>query len=130
MLRLMAEQLSLELAPARIHVPSGAMVEVDGADVERSVLVECWAHQGPPKPAQKHKVLADALKLTWISQTLYPRPRLLLCLSDTDAARPILPGARTWAAQALADLQIDVLVVTLPADVRDGLLAAQRRQYR
>jgi hypothetical protein len=26
-------------------------------------------------------VLADAFKLTWISTTMYPKPRLILCLS-------------------------------------------------
>jgi hypothetical protein len=34
----------------------------------------CRAHQGPPKSAQRHKVLADAFKLAWTSSTLYPRP--------------------------------------------------------
>jgi hypothetical protein len=47
----------------------------------------CWAHQGPPKSAQKHKVLADAFKLAWIATTVYPRPQLILCLSDPLATR-------------------------------------------
>jgi hypothetical protein len=37
-------------------------VEIDGADAELTTLVEAWAHQGPPNVAQKHKVLANALK--------------------------------------------------------------------
>jgi hypothetical protein len=71
-------------------------------------LVECWAHQGPPKPAQRHKVLADAFKLTWISTTITPRPQLILCLSDPRAAAPFMPGARSWAARAFQDLDITV----------------------
>jgi hypothetical protein len=63
MLDLLGAQLGLELNPATITVPSGERVEVDGADASRTVLAECWAHQGPPKSAQKHKVLADAFKL-------------------------------------------------------------------
>lgn len=57
----------------------------------RTVLVERWAHQGSPKADQRHNVLADAFKLTWISSTIYPRPRLFLCLSDPAAAAPFLP---------------------------------------
>jgi hypothetical protein len=95
-----------------------------------SVLVECWAHQGPPKSAQRHKVLADAFKLTWISTTMYPRPRLILCLSDPLAAAPFLPGGRSWAARAFQDLGVSISVVDLPVELRQDLLQAQRRQYR
>ncbi|PZS36104.1 MAG: hypothetical protein DLM59_01825 [Pseudonocardiales bacterium] len=70
---------------------------------------------------------SDALKLTWISSTLYPRPRLVLRLSDPAAAASFLPGARSWAAQALRDLGITVAVVELPDDVRQRVLDAQRR---
>jgi hypothetical protein len=130
MLDLLGAQLGLELNPATITVPSGDRVEVDGADAGRTVLAECWAHQGPPKSAQRHKVLADAFKLAWIASTVYPRPQLFLCLSDPLAAAPFLPGARSWASRALQDQHIAVSVVTLPDDLRQRLLQAQRRQYR
>jgi hypothetical protein len=130
MLDLLGGELALVLDPARIAVASGARVEVDGCDTGRTVLVECWAHQGPPKSAQRHKVLADALKLTWIASTIYPRPRLILCMSDPAAAAPFLPTARSWAAQALRDLAIAVHVVDLPEESRKKIRAAQERQYR
>jgi hypothetical protein len=130
MLDLLGAQLGRELNPAVITVPSGERVEVDGADAGRTVLAECWAHQGPPKSAQKHKVLADAFKLAWIGTTLYPRPQLILCLSDQLAAAPFLPGARSWASRALQDNRIEVRVVSLPDDLRHRLLEAQHRQYR
>jgi DprA winged helix domain len=94
MLDLPGAQLGGELNPATITVPSGERVQVDGADAGRMVLAECWAHQGPPKSAQRHKVLADAFKLAWIATTLYPRPQLILCLSDPLAAAPA-PSATT-----------------------------------
>jgi hypothetical protein len=130
MLDLLAARLGLPLDPARLTVASGARVEIDGTDPGRTVLVECWAHQGAPKAAQRHKVLSDALKLTWIGSTIYPRPRLVLCLSDTIAAAPFLSTSRTWASQALADLAITVEVVDLPDDIRAGIVAAQVRQRR
>jgi hypothetical protein len=130
MLDVLGEALGLRLEPTTIRVASGARVEVDGASPDLDVLVECWAHQGPPKSAQRHKVLADAFKLTRVGQTRYPRPQLMLCLSDAEAAAPFLPSSRSWAARALQDLSIEVRVVELPADVRQALRDAQRRQYR
>lgn len=129
MLDLLGSELGITLNPARITVPSGERVEVDGADPERRVLVECWAHQGAPKAAQRHKVLSDGFKLSWIGTALYPRARRILCLSDPIAAAPFLPTARTWAARALHDLKIEVIVVTLPDTLRNTILEAQRRQY-
>ena len=130
MLDLLGAKLGRALNPARITVPSGERVEVDGADAGRTVLAECWAHQGAPKSAQRHKVLADAFKLAWIATTLYPRPQLILCLSDLLAAAPFLPAARSWAARALQDHGITVCVVSLPDELRQRLLLAQRRQFR
>lgn len=63
MLELLGGELGLTLRPARFALRSGERLEVDGVDSNQSVLVECWAHQGEAKPAQKHKVLADAFKL-------------------------------------------------------------------
>ncbi len=108
-----ADELGVELTPQRITTPTGAQVEIDGVDEARTVLVEAWAHQGPPKPAQKNKVLADAFKLSWIASTLTSKPQLVLCSSDVAAAEPFREG-RTWAAAALRDLQIDIVVAALP----------------
>ena len=111
-------------------MPSGERVEIDGTDIHRTVLVECWAHQGRSKPAQRNKVLADAFKLHWISTTLYPRPQRILCLCDPAAAAPFLPHTRSWAARALQDLDITVHIVELPDELRQAILNAQQRQYR
>ena len=94
--------------------------------------MERWGppDKGAPKAAQRHKVLADAFKLTWIATTIYPRPKLILCLSDPQAAAPFLPTSRSWAAQALQDLGIVVTVVDIPEDVRLRIQEAQKRQYR
>jgi hypothetical protein len=41
MLDLLGQRLGIDLNPLRLTVPSGARVEIDGADTDRSVLVEC-----------------------------------------------------------------------------------------
>lgn len=130
MLDLLGQLMAIQLEPATITLASGARVEIDGANAKHTVLVECWAHQGSPKPAQKNKVLADALKLTWIAQTMYPRPRLILCMSDSAAAAPFQSPSRSWGAQALRDVGIEVSVVDLPENVRAAVADAQVRQHR
>ena len=121
-------QLGRSLRPRRLQI-GDSRVELDAADDDLTVLVEAWAHQGRPKSAQKHKVLADALKLVWIASTLPRTPALILCLSDDEAARHFVSG-RSWAAVALADLGISVRVVDLPAEVRQAVRTAQDRQRR
>lgn len=129
MLRLLGERLGTTLRPRKFALPDGARVEVDGADEELSLLVEAWAHQGPPKPAQKHKALADAMRLLFVASTLPVPPRMVLCLSDEAAARHFTT-ARSWAAAALRTFDIHVEVVELPADLRGEIISAQQRQYR
>jgi hypothetical protein len=128
MVEALGAQLGLTLRPRTLKI-GGSRVEIDAADDELTVLVEAWAHQGAPKPAQKHKVLADALKLIWVASTVQATPTLILCLSDADAARHFTTG-RSWAAAALADLGVNVTVVDLPAKTRQAVKAAQERQRR
>jgi len=130
MLDLLGAQLGLVLGPLPIRLTSGQRIAVDGGDQAGTVIVECWAHQGPPKAAQRHKVLSDAFKLSWVGGMSYPRPRRILCFSDEAAAAPFRPESRSWAARALQDFDIEVVVVQLPDSVRQMILNAQRRQYR
>jgi len=126
MLALLGERLGVELTPRRIDLGDGVRVEVDGADAGGTILVEAWAR---PKVAQKHKVLADVLKLLHVAAQRPVAPRLVLCLSDPEAAHHF-QAARSWAAQAIRDFGVEVEVVELPADVRAAIREAQRRQYR
>ena len=129
MLELLGERYGVRLKPCRISLDDGVRVEVDGADDELSILVEAWAHQGPPKSAQKHKVLADVLKLLHVAASVSGSPRLVLCLCDPQAARHFT-SARSWAANALRHFAIEVAVIELPPAVKAAVLSAQKRQYR
>ena len=129
LLRALSRAIGRPLAPTVIRLPSGVRVEVDGADAERSILVECWAHIGKVKGAQRLKVLTDAFKLIWIANNIPGRPRLVLCMGDHEAAAPFL-NPRAWFGQALADQGVEVVVVALPSEVRSSILLAQQRQYR
>jgi len=65
-------ELGLTFGPGRRVMPDGTRVELDAISEEPPVLVEAWSHQGPPKSAQKHKVMTDALKLVWAEAVLFP----------------------------------------------------------
>lgn len=123
-------QLGVTLTPRRIVMADGTLVEVDGVSDDPPVLVEAWAHQGPPKPAQRNKVLADAMKLVLVGSVRSPGPRLILCFADQVAARPFISPARTWYAAALQAAQIEVVVVDLPPNVLELIRQAQVRQFR
>jgi hypothetical protein len=121
--------LGVPLAPGRIQHPSGTRVELDGVSPDRSVLVECWAHHGPAKPAQKNKLMVDGVKLHWIAQSLPPvaARRLVLCVGDELAVRHL---ANSWQGQAIAELGVEICVVRLPDDLVQAIRAAQERQFR
>ncbi len=108
----------------------GSTIEFDGFCAEPPILAEAWAHQGSPKPAQKNKVMADALKMVWGAAALFPgrRVRKILALSDSRAAAHF--RGRSWMATALRDLDVEVIVVELPIDVVRAIRDAQERQFR
>lgn len=131
--RLMLDQLGLRLGvalhPRRVTHQSGAYVEVDGASEDLRFLVECWAHQGTAKVAQKYKLVNDAVKLSWIAKTLDRTPeRLILCVSD-ELAVAHLRGS-SWQRAAIRDLGVEIEVVDLPEAVVQTIRAAQKRQFR
>ncbi len=123
-----AARHGLTLGRGDRRLPDGTLVRLDAISTDPPVLVEAWAHLGPPKSAQKHKVMTDALKLVWAEAVLLPGARKVLLLADDTAARHFL--ANTWMAAALRHLGVEVEVVALPDDVAERVRAAQRRQYR
>lgn len=114
MVSLLSDRLGVPLSPRRVALPEGGRVEVDAAAEDGSVMCEAWAHQGPPKSAQRNKVLTDAFKLVFVARVLGTSPRLILLFSDEAAAAPFVGGR--WAAQALRAMAVEVAVVELPGD--------------
>lgn len=123
------KQIRVTLRPRIFGLRGGARITVDGVSADPPTLVEAWAHIGAPKPAQKNKVMTDALKLLWIRNTLLPDARCILALADKASAAPFL-SSRTWMGFCLRDLGMEVLIVDLPPDVRVSVMEAQKRQYR
>jgi hypothetical protein len=101
----------------------GAHVRPDGVAADESVFVEVFAHLGKLKGGQRHKVSTDALKLLAIRETR-PNARLILAFAD-DAAAASVSG---WRAQALKANGIEIHIVSLSAEARARIEAAQAKQ--
>src|SRR5206468_6357464 len=87
-----------------------------------------WAHQGPPKPAQKNKVLADALKLLYVERLKSVPARKILLFGDRVAARRF--QGENWMARAMESFGIEIKIIELPLEMRNAVEKAQKRQYR
>lgn len=111
-------------------VAAVAAVELDGLALgDRPALCEAWAHLGRPRPAQKNKVLADALKLIWVERECFPDGAdKFLLFGDHDAARHFLEGS--WASGALNRLGLKVKVYPFDEARRQVVEVAQERQGR
>lgn len=115
-----------QLRPARLTLPGGAHVDVDGVGLDGLMLVEVFAHQGPLRAGQRHKIATDALKLITIARAKAPRPRLVLALAEPRLAE--WAEGESWLAAALSSWKVEVMVVNLDERVRSEIAAAQRRQ--
>lgn len=128
MIGLLGKTLGAPLAKKRFELPAGGWLEIDGYCESPRILCEAWAHIGRPKPAQKNKVMADAMKLLFAVSLAPGHQRLILAFADEGAASHF--RGDSWMAQALKAKGIETHVVELPNDVRERILSAQKRQYR
>jgi hypothetical protein len=105
LLALLEAELGVTLGSGRRVLPDGTRVDLDAICLEPPILVEAWSHQGVPKPAQKHKVMTDALKLVWAEAVLFPEgARKILLLADPLAAGHFTGAA--WMSAALSHLGV------------------------
>lgn len=114
--------LGIGLAPKSLFMAEGARVDVDGVAPDESVFVEVFAHCGPMKGGQRHKIDSDALKLITLAQS---RPaRLILAFCDDDAARSVT--GKSWRTEALRTWGIEVVVVDLDPEMKNRIQAVRQ----
>jgi hypothetical protein len=124
----LSNELGCELAPRRIYLPEGSWLEVDAFSESPLLICEAWAHHGPPKAAQKMKIMNDAMKLLAARRVVGDDARAVLLFADERAASRFRAG--TWHASAIREARIEILVARLPDDIVANIQAAQLRQYR
>ncbi|MBL7496124.1 hypothetical protein I6A84_01210 [Frankia sp. CNm7] len=125
---LLSAKVGVPLAPTHVVLADGSWVEIDAANLDERVIAEVWAHQGPPKGAQRNKVLTDALKLVYVEAERGGQWRKILCFTDEQARDAFT--RRSWYAGALRHYGIELEVIELPAQTRAAIREAQKRQYR
>jgi hypothetical protein len=111
-----------------VRTGNGGRVELDGASEDLEILAEAYAHQGTLHGSQPKKLVADALKLTWIGRHLRAK-RLILAVAD-EQVELYLRRPTAWLTQALVDLGVDVVRVDIDDATANTLRTAQTTQYR
>lgn len=125
----LAEELCISLTKQKWVLDNGSRIELDGFCATPLVLCEVWAHIGPPKSAQKHKVMMDALKLLFANETLFSGlGKCILLFADEEATLHF--RGKSWMAQCLKKYNITIKVKNLPSELEEKVRWAQKRQYR
>lgn len=124
----LAKKLGVKLMKRKFLLQEGSWVEIDGFCESPLVLCEAWAHIGPPKGAQKDKVMADAFKLLFVNTLVESAGKRILLFGDHQAAAHF--SGKSWVAQCLRRHNMTIEVVDLPSELRARVLRAQERQYR
>jgi hypothetical protein len=122
---LLADHLGVGLRPREVKLAAGAPVNVDAVSDDRTVLAEIFARQGELKPGQQKKVAIDTLKLITIHRE---RPEAKLYITFADKAASQFATGCGWVAQALRTWDVKVVVLNIPQELRDEILAAQGDQ--
>jgi hypothetical protein len=127
-LRAVSREVGCSLKKHRLSLPNGGVLEIDGCNTRSGVLCEAWAHQAKVRPAQKGKVVTDVAKLYLAGQTFSRETRRILAFADDTPARWF--RGKSWMAELVRSMKIEIMVVNIPDDVRARVCAAQVRQFR
>lgn len=120
--------VGVRLAAETIDLGDGVKVQIDGASLDRSVLVEAYAHVGPLLSGQSRKLTTDAFKLVWAGGRLGAR-RLVIAVADVEAEAYLL-RPRAWLTAALRDSFVEVVRVSIDAKAHARVVEAQHIQFR
>ena len=91
------------------------------------VLVEIFARVGRSKSGQMRKLSRDMAKLLLAERRMDRTCRKILAVIDPDAVAHFENG---WDGEFARTVGIERIVVPVGDDVRRGVLAAQKRQFR
>lgn len=108
------------------HRMSG--MQPDGVDTENRVLVEVYSRIGKLPPGPQRKLAKDILKLNRLNRLNGEEWSLVMAFASEEAAAFLLGNG--WVAEEVRAFGIEVVVVDLPAEKREALLAAQVRQAK
>lgn len=126
LIRQLSADLGLVLQPMSIELEEGVRVNIDGFNQEHRILCEVYAHVGRTRGSQPHKIAKDILKLIAVEKRHPGSWKKILCFADQDTAQCV--SGRSWLATVCRDFGVMVRVFSLPSDLHEAVVAAQRRQ--
>jgi len=124
----LSKKLGVTLSKKTWSLDGGSWIELDGFCESPMILCEAWAHIGPPKSAQKNKVMTDAFKLLFVGTFFEGNGQRILLFADPDAGAHF--QGKSWMARCLREHDIRIEVIELPPELKAKVLKAQRRQFR
>ena len=125
LIRQLSADLGVALQPMPIELEKGVRVNIDGFNQEHRILCEVYAHIGKTRGGQPHKIAKDILKLIAVEKR-HPGPwQKILCFADQVASQCV---SGSWLATVCRDFGVTVRVFSLPPDLHEAVVAAQRRQ--
>ena len=119
-------QLGFAVRGEWVAVGDGCHINVDGINRDHRFLCEVFSRIGKLQAAQVEKVASDILKLTFLAQTLGGPWRKAMCFASDEAANVL--RNRSWLGKAAKASDIEIIVVKLPPDLHQEVVAAQVRQ--
>lgn len=123
-LRQLSRDVGLSLSPQPITLGT-VKVHVDGVDADETLLAEVYARQGALKGAQLKKISQDVLKLALLRRDeRFANARTLIAFASEEARDSV----RGWLREAAEQLEVELVVVDVPEELRADIRQAQARQ--
>ena len=114
------------LQSARLTLPSGCSVQLDGFDGDNKVICEIYARIGKLKGSQPDKLASDFLKMQLAEKELGGSFTKIFCFASEEASSCV--KGSSWLAQAARQLGIKIKTISLPAELQADIKKAQSRQ--
>ena len=127
------QQVGVFLTPNKQFRFEKIALTVDGwkDDGNSVLLVEAWAHVGKAKSAQRNKVLADVLKLVFLTRRIKlgaPSKKVDCAMLFLDPQAATVIQGKTWGGAAVSDFGIRTVVINLAAEMLSRIKIAQIKQ--
>lgn len=90
------------------------------------IVGEIFAHIGKPKKAQDNKIANDILKMLLLEKIEGKIYRKIIVVCDEDEKKKL--DGTSVLAECIRQFDIEVKMIEIEPDLRDNLIAAQKRQ--
>ncbi len=118
---------TLESNPTiKINEDSNICIVPDFYSENELIIGEIHARMGKMKPAQKHKVSNDLLKMLLLDKVQKKTYRKIIAVCS-EREKAVLTGT-SFLAEALREFEVEVILIKLPDHLEKELIEAEKRQ--